>query len=161
MEPWGEVLVGVVVVLGLFGVLVQVLPGGLLVLGAVAVWAVLTGETAAWVVLAVAALATVAAAVGKYLVAGRYMLRNDVRSSTLWWGVVGGIIGFFVVPVVGMLVGFPLGVFVAEAVKRGWDMGAAWRATLVALRATGLSILVELAGAVAATLAWLVGLAVT
>ena len=111
--------------------------------------------------LAVAALATLAAAVGKYLVAGRYMLRNDVRSSTLWWGVVGGAIGFFVIPVVGMLVGFPLGVYVAEATKRGWDTGAAWRATLVALRATGLSILVELAGATVATVAWIVGLAVT
>ena len=160
MELWGELLVGLVIVLGLFGVLVQVLPGGFVVLGAILVWAILTGGIA-WAVLVVAALATLAAAVGKYLVAGRYMLRNDVRSSTLWWGVVGGAIGFFVIPVVGMLVGFPLGVYVAEATKRGWDTGAAWRATLVALRATGLSILVELAGATVATVAWLVGLAVT
>ena len=160
MELWGELLVGLVIVLGLFGVLVQVLPGGFVVLGAILVWAIFTGGIA-WVVLAVAAVATLAAAVGKYLVAGRYMLRNDVRSSTLWWGVVGGAIGFFVIPVVGMLVGFPLGVYVAEATKRGWDTGAAWRATLVALRATGLSILVELAGATVATVAWIVGLAVT
>lgn len=160
MELWGELLVGLVIVLGLFGVLVQVLPGGFVVLGAILVWAIFTGGIA-WAVLAVAALATLAAAVGKYLVAGRYMLRNDVRSSTLWWGVVGGAIGFFVIPVVGMLVGFPLGVYVAEATRRNWDTGAAWRATLVALRATGLSILVELAGATVATVAWIVGLAVT
>src|SRR5699024_7321392 len=110
MELWGELLVGLVIVLGLFGVLVQVLPGGFVVLGAILVCAIFTGGIA-WAVLAVAALATLAAAVGKYLVAGRYMLRNDVRSSTLWWGVVGGVIGFFVIPVVGMLVGFPLGVY--------------------------------------------------
>ena len=160
MELWGELLVGLVIVLGLFGVLVQVLPGGFVVLGAILVWAIFTGGIA-WAVLAVAALATLAAAVGKYLVAGRYMLRNDVRSSTLWWGVVGGAIGFFVIPVVGMLVGFPLGVYVAEATRRNWDTGAAWRATLVALRATGLSILVELAGALVAAGAWVVGLLVT
>lgn len=160
MELWGELLVGLVIVLGLFGVLVQVLPGGFVVLGAILVWAIFTGGIA-WAVLAVAALATLAAAVGKYLVAGRYMLRNDVRSSTLWWGVVGGAIGFFVIPVVGMLVGFPLGVYVAEATRRNWDTGAAWRATLVALRATGLSILVELAGAIVAAGAWVVGLLVT
>lgn len=161
MEPWGELLVGLVIVLGLFGVLVQVLPGGFVVLGAILVWAIFTGGTTAWIVLTVAVLATVGAAVGKYLLAGRYMLRNEVRSSTLWWGVVGGIIGFFVIPVVGMLAGFPIGVFVAEASRRSWDTRAAWRATVVALRATGLAILVELAGAVAATLAWVVGVMLT
>ncbi|MGP7959826.1 DUF456 domain-containing protein [Sanguibacter sp. A247] len=161
MEPWGELLVGLVIMLGLFGVLVQVLPGGFVVLGAILVWAIFTGGAAAWIILTVAALATVAAAIGKYLVAGRYMLRNEVRSSTLWWGVVGGIIGFFVIPVVGMLAGFPLGIYVAEASRRGWDTGAAWRATVVALKATGLSILVELAGAVAATVAWILGVLLT
>ena len=118
MELWGELLVGLVIVLGLFGVLVQVLPGGFVVLGAILVWAIFTGGIA-WAVLAVAALATLAAAVGKYLVAGRYMLRNDVRSSTLWWGVVGGAIGFFVIPVVGLFIGFVLGMYAAEHRRLG------------------------------------------
>lgn len=161
MEPWGEVLVGLVIVLGLFGVLVQVLPGGLLVLGAILVWTLVTGGTVAWVVFAIAAVATLAAALGKYLLAGRYMLRNEVRSSTLWWGVLGGAIGFFVIPVVGLLLGLPLGVFIAEAARRNWDFRAAWPPTVVALKAAGLSILIELAGAVVATGAWVVGLFLT
>lgn len=160
MQPWGEVLVGLVVVAGLVGVVVQVLPGALVVLGAVAVWGAVTGGAVGWTVAAVALVATVAAAVAKYLLAGRYLLRNDVRGSTLVWGAVGGVVGFFVVPVVGLLVGFPLGVYLAELARRR-EHESAWRATKVALRATGVSVLVELAGALVATGAWVVGLVLT
>lgn len=140
--------------------IVQVLPGSLIVLGAVAVWSVVTGGVVGWTVLAVAAVAVVVAAIGKYLLAGRYLKRSDVRGSTLVWGGVAGVVGFFVVPVVGLFVGFVGGVFAAELVRRR-DAGPAWRATVVALRATGLTIVVELAGALVATGAWVVGLLLT
>lgn len=161
MSGWGELLVGLVIAVGLVGVVVQVLPGALLVLGAVAVWAVVTGGTAAWTVLGVAAVATVAAAVVKYLVAGRYLTRTGVGSRTLLVGGVLGVVGFFVVPVVGLPLGFVGGVYLAERLREGRGHPEAWRATLAALRATGLVVLIELAGALVATGAWVVGLAVT
>jgi uncharacterized protein YqgC (DUF456 family) len=160
VSPLGEVLVGVVVAAGLVGVVVQVLPGGLLVLGAVAVWGVLTGGVAGWSVVAVALVATGAATVGKYLLAGRHLRRAGVPSSTLVWGGLVGIVGFFVVPVVGLPVGFLLGTYLAELVRLRVH-ATAWRATVAALQATGLTILVELAGALVSTAAWGVGLLVT
>ena len=48
-----EVIVGLAITFGLFGVVVQVLPGSLIIVAAIAVWAVVTGGTAAWVVLGV------------------------------------------------------------------------------------------------------------
>lgn len=160
MEAWGEVVVGLVILFGLFGVVVQVLPGSLIVVGAVLVWAVLTGGWAAWTVLAIGVVAVAVAAVGKYLLAGRHLRHAHVPGSTLVWGAIAGVVGFFLVPVVGLLVGFPVGVYVAELARRK-DSRAAWRATVVALRATGITILVELAGALVATGAWLVGVVVT
>lgn len=154
MSPLGELVVGIVILLGLVGVVVQVLPGGLLVLGAIAVWAVMTGTGWAWAVLGVAVVATVVAGVGKYVVAGRHLQRAGVPSSTLVWGGVAGVVGFFVVPVVGLLLGFVLGVYLAELARLP-DQRAAWTATLAALRATGLTILIELAGALVAAGAWL------
>ena len=65
--------------------------------------------------------------------------------------VVGGlcaVVGFFVIPVVGALVGFPIGVYVAERVRVGAD--GAWPSTKAALKAVGVSILIELAAAVVA-----------
>jgi uncharacterized protein YqgC (DUF456 family) len=160
VSPVGEVVVGVVVVLGLVGVVVQVLPGALLVFGAVAVWAVVTGGPAGWAVLAVAIGATGAAAVGKYLIAGRHLRRAEVPGSTLAWGGLAAVVGFFVIPVVGLVVGFVLGVYLAE-LARLRDPARAWPATLAALTAAGITLLVELAGALVTTAAWVVGLIVT
>ena len=160
MDAWGEVLVGLVVLVGLLGVVVQVLPGSLIVLGAVLVWAILTGGWVAWTAFAVGVAAVALAAVGKYVLAGKHLRKADVPGSTLVWGAVVGIVGFFVVPVVGLRLGFPLGVFLAELARRK-DAQAAWAATRVALHATGITILVELAGALVAAGAWVVGLLVT
>jgi len=154
---WGELIVGVVVLVGLVGVVVQVLPGLLLVAGAVVVWGVVTGGFVGWTVAVAAVVLTVAASVAKVLLAGRHLRRGGVPGSTLVWGGVAGAVLFFVVPVVGLPLGFVGAVYLAERVRVG-DSRAAWRATVVAMQATGLTILVELAGALLVTLAWLVGL---
>jgi uncharacterized protein len=155
-----ELLVGLVIVVGLFGVVVQVLPGALLVLGAIAVWAFVTATPVAWVVLGIATLATVAGTVGKYLLAGRHLRTSGVPSSTLVWGGLAGVVGFFVIPVVGLFVGFVLGVFLAELARRR-DRRPAWRATVAALQATGITILVELAAALVSSAAWLIAVLAT
>lgn len=161
MSGLGELLVGLVILVGLFGVIVQVLPGALLVLGAVTVWAILTGGTAAWVVLAVAAVATLVSGVVKYLVAGRYLSRTGVRNRVLIWGGLLGVVGFFVIPIVGLPVGFVGGVYLAERTLERHPHAEAWRATVAAIKATGIAILVELAGALVATVAWVVGVIIT
>jgi uncharacterized protein YqgC (DUF456 family) len=160
VNPVGEVLVGVAIAVGLVGVVVQVLPGSLIILGAVLVWAGETGGAVAWVTFAVGVLAIGAASVGKYLLAGRHLKTAGVRNSTLVWGGVLGVVGFFVVPVVGLPLGFVLGVYAAERVRRR-EHAAAWTATVAALKATGITLLVELAGALVAAGAWAVAVTVT
>src|SRR5690554_1562657 len=160
MSGGGELVVGLVIAVGLFGVVVQILPGSVLVLGAILVWSIVTGGAPAWIVLAVAAVAVVGSNVIKYFLAARHLTKADVPNSTIWWGGLGGVVGFFVIPVIGLFVGFPLAVFLAELARRR-EARAAWVATVVALRATGLTILVELAGALVATAAWIVGLVLT
>lgn len=159
MSILGEVLVGLAILVGLVGIVVQVLPGNLLVLGAVLVWAWVTGG-AAWWVFGVAAVAVAAAEVAQWLLAGRHMRRAEVPWSTLVWGGLAGIVGFFVVPVVGLFLFFPAAVFLCELVRRR-DRAAAWRATVAALQATGITILVQLAGGLVAAGAWVVGLFLT
>ncbi|WP_456847354.1 DUF456 domain-containing protein [Cellulomonas sp. P5_C6] len=160
MDHIGDLLTGLVVLVGLVGVVVQVLPGGLLVAGAVIVWGVLTGGVAGWTVVAIAVVVTAIAFVAKYLLAGRHLKRAGVPSSTLVWGGVAGVVGFFVIPVVGLFVGFVLGIFLVEWL-RSRAAQPAWRATVAALQATGLTILVELAAALVSTGAWLTALAAT
>jgi uncharacterized protein len=153
----GEVLVGLVILVGLFGAVTQIIPGSIIVLAAVGVWAVMTGGAVAWTVLVVAVVAVVVAAVVKYVLAGRHLKRADVPNRTLLVGGVLGVVGFFAIPVVGLPIGFVAGVYLAEYLRRR-DQRLAWVSTRAALAATGITILVELAGALVAAGAWVVGL---
>lgn len=152
-----DLLVAVLVAVGLVGVVVQVLPGAFLVGGAVAVWGGLQGTGAGWLVAATAVVLTAAGQVVKYLVAGRHLQRSGVRNSTLLWGGAAGVVGFFVVPVVGLFLFFVAAVLLVEWLRTR-DLPTAWRATLRALQATGLTILVELAAALLVVGAWIVAL---
>ncbi|HEY0949451.1 DUF456 domain-containing protein [Nocardioides sp.] len=154
-----EVLVSLAIAVGLVGIIVPILPGSVLVIGAITVWAWSVDEAAAWWVLVVAAALIGAGTVVKYLVPGRRLSQAGIPASTQWFGVLLGVVGFFVVPVIGLVIGFVLGVYLAEARRVGPD--EAWPSTIHSLRAAGLSILIELVAALAATVAWVVGVSIT
>ena len=154
-----EVLVALAILVGLVGVLVPILPGLVLVLVAILVWAIHIGSATAWAVFAVAALLLVAGSVVKYAVPGRRLKSSGIPSATTWFGVGLGIVGFFVIPVVGLFIGFLLGVYLAELRRVG--SAAAWPSTKQALSAVGVSILIELAAGVLAALVWVAGVVAT
>ncbi len=154
-----EVVVALVILVGLVGVVVPVLPGSLLVLGAVLVWALQLGTSTGWIVFAVATTFIAVGGVVKYLMPGRRLKEGGVPTSTLLIGGALGIIGFFVVPVIGLPIGFVLGVYLAEIGRVG--RVAAWPSTKHALRAVGLSMMIELASVLLAALTWSIGVAVT
>ncbi len=154
-----EAGVGLAILVGLLGIIVPILPGGILILTAVLVWASVTGGATAWVVFAVAATFLVLGTVVKYAVPGKRLKDAGIPASTQWTGVGVGVAGFFVIPVVGLFVGFVTGIYLAERARLGAE--GAWPSTKQALRAVGLSIVIELTAAVLATATWIVGLAVT
>nr|WP_228499894.1 DUF456 domain-containing protein [Nocardioides agariphilus] len=154
-----EVLVALAILVGLVGVLVPILPGLVIVLAAIVVWAADTGGASAWTVVGVATVILVVGTVVKYAVPGRRLKTSGIPSSTTWFGIGLGIVGFFVIPVIGLFIGFVLGVYLAEHRRVG--AAAAWPSTLEALRAVGVSILIELAAGVLAALTWAVGVVVT
>lgn len=154
-----EVVVALAIAVGLAGILVPILPGSILILSAVLVWALDVSGRTAWVVFAlVAALLVIGTAV-KYVVPGRKLKDAGIPGSTQWAGAGLAIIGFFVVPVVGIFLGFVLGVYLAEHHRVGAK--AAWPSTKAALHAVGLSIVIELSAAVLAAGVWVAGVVVT
>lgn len=157
MSTWGELLVAVAVVVGVAGVVVPVLPGLLLVWAAVVVWGVVEGGAAGWSLVAGATVVALASQVVKYVVPGRRLRRAGVPDRAVLVGGLVGVVGFFVVPVVGLFLGFALGVYAAERLRLH-DHRAAWTATGAALRAAGLSILLELAATLLIAGGWLAAL---
>lgn len=150
-----DVIAGLVILVGLVGVVVPVLPGLALVALALLGWALAVGGSTAWTVAGVGVLVLVAGALLKYLVAGRHLRARGVPNRTLLLGGLLGVVGFFVVPVVGLPLGFVLGVYLAELQRLGRD--EAWPATRHALAAVGLAVLIELGAGLLATGIWVVG----
>jgi uncharacterized protein YqgC (DUF456 family) len=154
VDDTGLVLVGIVILVGLVGVLLPLLPGLLLCWGAVLVWALVERTAVAWTVLAAATVLVAASTVTKYLVPGRRMRAAGVPWASLAAGGALAIVGFFVIPVVGALVGFVAGVYGAERLRLRTH-AAAWPSTVQALRAVGLSVLIELGAGLLIAAAWL------
>ena len=119
MSTGGIVLVALAIAVGIVGIVVPLLPGTLLVFAAIAVWAVFENNVTGWVTLGVVVLLLGASTLIKYLWPMRRMRAADVRTLSLVAGAVLGIIGFFVIPVVGLVIGFVLGVYLAELANRG------------------------------------------
>jgi uncharacterized protein YqgC (DUF456 family) len=96
----------------------------------------------------------------RYTVPGKRLKSAGLPGRTLALAAVLGGVGFFVVPVVGLLLGFVLGIYLSE-LHRLRDAGQAWPATVHALKAVGLGIVIELAACLLATAVWIVGVVVT
>ncbi|WP_309649172.1 DUF456 domain-containing protein [Nocardioides sp.] len=154
-----EVLVAVALAVGLAGILVPLLPGSALIFAAILGWALSVDVASGWAVLAVATVLLLGGTVVKYAVPGKRLKDAGIPASTQWIGAAVAVVGFFVVPVVGIVLGFVLGVYVAEHRRVG--AAEAWPSTKHALRAVGLSILIELTAGLLATLTWVVGVVAT
>lgn len=150
-----ELLVGLVILVGLVGIVVPVLPGSILILGAVLVWTVSDGSGTAWTVFAVATTVLVLGAIVKYVIPGRGLRSAGVPNHTIMLGGLLGIVGFFVIPVIGLVIGFVLGVYLSEVRRVGRHL--AWPSTVAAMKAVGLSIFVELVAGFLAAGVWAVG----
>ena len=148
------VLAAVLVAVGIVGIVVPVLPGLILVVAGVAVWAVPRGDATAWTVLGIVVAIVVLGSVAKYLLPGRRLRDSGVPGRTLALGGVLGIVGFFVIPVVGLFLGFVLGVYLAELARLG-GRESAWPSTKRALTAVGWSIVIEMATGLIATAVWI------
>lgn len=159
MSTLGLLGVGLVIALGLVGIVVPLLPGGLLVFAAIAVWGVIEGGPWGWGTVGAAAVFYLVTLAVKYMWPARQLRAADVPGWVLTLGAVGGVIGFFVIPVLGLPLGFLLGVFVAELVLRR-DLHRAAVSTWLAVKAVLLSVGVEFAGALASAVVWLVAVLV-
>lgn len=150
-----EIVVALMMVVGVVGIVVPVLPGLLLVVAGVVLWALEERSTTGWVVLGVVAGVYLAGLVLQWLVPGRRMKRAGVQTSTLLAGVVTAIVAAFVIPVMGLFLGFPLGIFLVSLAQTR-DHKEALRATGHALRAVGTNILIELVTAFTIIAVWAV-----
>ena len=127
MSTGGVLLVALAIAVGLVGILVPLLPGTLLVYAAIAVWAVLEHTVVSWVVLGVVTAIIGASLLVKYVWPVRRMRAAEVGGWSLTAGAVLGVVGFFVIPVAGLVLGFVLGRVPGRAGRTAVTSGAPGR----------------------------------
>ena len=158
MSVLGTVIVGVVILIGVIGAVVQIWPSAPLIGGAILVWAWMTGTRAAWSILAITVVVLVLGTVLKYVIPARGMNKAGIPQSTLVWGALGGVIGWCVGLPLGLILGMIATIFALEHL-RSRDTATAWRSTLRALKAFGWTIVIELIAALTCATLWGVGVA--
>ena len=150
-----EVLVGLAILVGLIGVVLPVLPGSLTIFVAILVWALLTSSVAGWSVLVVATALLLAGWSATYVFTGRRVSAAGVPRRAIVLAGLAGIVGFFVVPVLGLFLFF-VGALYAQEHLRLRDAAAARSSAWTAVRATAIGLLIELGLALMAASVWLV-----
>ncbi|MEU8781906.1 DUF456 domain-containing protein [Streptomyces sp. NPDC048637] len=150
MSVWQLVAAGLVMLLG---VLVPGIPGPLIVWAGVMWWTLSEKSALAWVVLMAATAVLLLNQVLKWLLPVRSLRAAGAPYRALFLAGVAGIVGFFVIPVIGGLLGSVGGLYLLERIRLG-SHGDAWASTRTALRAIGLSVLVELFACLLVVGAW-------
>jgi hypothetical protein len=149
------IIVGLIMVVGLAGVVLPVLPGVPIMWAAALLYGIFAGFGTAGVtaMVAITVLTAIGIAAGIVLPqrAGR---ASGASSDALRFGLLLGVIGFFVLPGLGFPIGFVVGVLVIEF-RNSNDFDTAWRSTVGVIKGIGAGVVAELGAGVGIALVWI------
>ena len=149
-------VVALVMAVGVAGTVVPVLPGLALVWLAALGYGLATGfGTVGLVAMAVLTALALAGTAADWVLPGRAASGSGATRRSLLLGAALAVVGFFVVPVVGLPLGGVLGVYVGERL-RPLAHAPAWRATVATLRAYGMAALAQVVAGLAMVVTWIV-----
>jgi uncharacterized protein YqgC (DUF456 family) len=143
MGVWDLLLVGLVILLGLWGVLLPAVPGSLLVWAAVMWWALQDPQPVAWWTLVGATVLMFVSQGVRWALPPRRLRASGATHRMLAYAGAGSTLGFVLLPVIGAIPGFLAGIYLAERPRLGRHSEAV-AAVRTAMRSGGSSVLAEL-----------------
>lgn len=155
-EVFATVIAGILLVVAAAGVVYPVLPGSAIAIATLLVWAVVVGSWAAWVTAIVGSLLCAVGWSASAVLTGRRLKQLEVPGWSIAVAVVAGVAGMFLIPVVGIFVGFAVGLLVSEAIRHQ-DARRAVHYSIETLKAMGKGVLVEFGMLCAAAAVWSAG----
>lgn len=161
MSAGSELLIAIIMAIGIIGTIIPFIPGLALVWFAGAIWAYFDGgDGLRMSLLAVMTLFAIGGYVAQFLLPAAAASIDSPPKNTLLLGGLTGLIGFFVIPVIGAPIGFMAGVFASYFLNYG-DATRAWTSTLRTAVAFGWAMIIQVFCGVAIALTWIVGLIIT
>ncbi|WP_247047498.1 DUF456 domain-containing protein [Arthrobacter rhizosphaerae] len=151
------ILCGLAILVGVAGTVIPVLPGSILIALSLLSWAIWGGAGAGgWVVFGIGMVFVLAGMAASAVLTGRKLREHSIPNRSVVVGLILAVVGMFLIPVVGLFVGFAAGLLLSEY-QRTRNFGTAVTTSWAALKATGLGILVEFGLACLAASTWLIG----
>ena len=157
-ESLVTVLCGLAILVGVAGTIIPVLPGSILIGASLLAWALWGGAgTTGWVVFGIGLVFVLAGMAASAVLTGRKLKEHSIPSRSVVVGLVLGVAGMFIIPVVGLFVGFAAGLLLSELLRTR-ALGTAVASSWAALKATGFGMIVEFGLACLAASTWVIGL---
>jgi uncharacterized protein len=147
-------LVGAVLLLGLFCALVPGLHGPMLCWAAVLWWTTDEHTALSWRIFALTTGILLLDLAVRGVLPSRRLREGGVSRRTLFIAGGAAVVGFFVIPLVGAVIGFVAGIYGVERHRLG-SHGGARTSTRTAMRNVGLGVLIDLFACLLVTGAWL------
>lgn len=152
------ILCGLAILVGVAGTVIPVLPGSFLIGLSLLAWAIWGGAgTTGWVVFGIGMVFVLAGMAASAVLTGRKLKQHSIPNRSVGVGLVFGVVGMFIIPVVGLFIGFAAGLLLSE-LHRTRAIGTAVASSWAALKATGLGMIVEFGLACLAASTWVIGL---
>lgn len=153
------VIAGLLLAVAALGTVIPVLPGSLLTLGTLLAWGWILGSGASWWSAGIGMAIALAGWSASTVLTGRNLKKQMIPRGSVFLAVALGIVGMFVVPVLGLFLGFGVGLLVGEYSRRR-NLTEALRASGSALKAMGVGMVVEFGCAALASSVWMIGVIV-
>ena len=155
-EIIATLITAALLVVGCLGIIVPVLPGSILIVVGLLVWALTVQAVEGWTVLGIGSTLAIAGMAASAVLTGTRLKRRQIPNRSLLYAAAGAVVGLFVIPVVGIFVGFFVGLLLSETARQR-DLRAALDSSWAGLKAAGLGIVVEFACALAASTVFVLG----
>jgi uncharacterized protein YqgC (DUF456 family) len=149
-------LVGLVIAVGVVGTLLPILPGLWLVWGACLGYGLIDGfSTVGWVAMTLVTILAVVGTAAGLVLPQRFASGAGIAARWQVLAAVLAVVGFFAIPVVGVIVGFVLGIALGAYVESR-DAARSWSATVATLRGIAIGTGVQFVAALLMAVVWAV-----
>ena len=147
MGPMTPLIAGLLAFLlaliGVMGIIVPVLPGSITILAGLLVWGLWGDSPHAVAVAIIGGLLVLAGMTAGAIITKRNLDKKQIPQWPIIVALVGGVVGSFLLPGFGLLIGFVVVLLVCELI-RVKDMKVAVSTSLTAVKSVGLGMLIEL-----------------
>lgn len=152
-----SVVTGLLLIIGALGTILPVLPGSVLVIVGLLVWAIGIGGVVGWSVFAIGGLLAILGMSASTVLTGKRLKQREIPNSSILIGAITGVAGAFLIPVVGLFAGFVVGLYASEWYRLR-EPHQAWQASVLAMKSVGMGMLIEFSCAGLAMTIWVIGL---